>query len=185
MREVEPGEMVIIDSTVSRSFRPFRQHDTRSACSSSYTSLAGQPYVPQDPPPGAPAMATNWQRSTRRTPLSSSRFRIPGPRQRSVCGGSRIPYGEGVIKNRYIHRTFIEPDQRMRDLGVRMKFNPVKETLAGQRSSWSKTASCGARRQPDRQTASRCRRDEVHVRISSPPIKYPCFYGIDMAMQKN
>ena len=46
---------------------------------------------------------------------------------------SRIPYGEGMIKNRYVHRTFIEPDQRMRDLGVKMKFAPLKETLAGKR----------------------------------------------------
>jgi|YNPNPStandDraft_1061719.scaffolds.fasta_scaffold19391_2 amidophosphoribosyltransferase len=97
---------------------------------------------------------------------------------------SRIPFGEGFTKSRYIHRTFIQPDQAMRDLGVRMKFSPLREALAGKSivvvddsivrgTSTSKIVAmlfeAGAR--------------EVHLRISSPPIRFPCFYGIDMDSQ--
>jgi amidophosphoribosyltransferase len=95
-----------------------------------------------------------------------------------------IPYGEGFIKNRYIQRTFIQPDQRMRDLGVRMKLTPIRETVKGKRivmvdDSIVRGTTTGkiVRLLLDAGAA------EVHVRISSPPVKFPCFYGIDMATQ--
>jgi amidophosphoribosyltransferase len=93
-----------------------------------------------------------------------------------------IPYAEGLIKNRYVHRTFIQPDQELRQVGIRMKLNPLNAVIAGKRlvvvddsivrgNTTSKLVdmlfSAGAA--------------EVHLRISSPPIKWPCFYGIDMA----
>lgn len=93
---------------------------------------------------------------------------------------SRIPYGEGLIKNRYIHRTFIQPDQRMRDLGVKMKLSPLRESLAGKRIVVVEDSIV-------RGTTTRnivgVLRDagarEVHFRISSPPYSWPCYYGID------
>ncbi|MDR3707964.1 MAG: amidophosphoribosyltransferase [Capsulimonadaceae bacterium] len=97
---------------------------------------------------------------------------------------SGIPYGEGVIKNRYIQRTFIQPDQRMRELGVRMKLMPIKEALTGKRvvmvddSIVRGTTTSQIVRMLFEAGAS-----EVHVRITAPPIKFPCFYGIDMADQ--
>jgi amidophosphoribosyltransferase len=97
---------------------------------------------------------------------------------------SRTPYGEGVIKNRYVHRTFIEPDQRMRDLGVRMKFSPLRESLAGQKIVMVEDSIVrGTTTGPTIKMLRDAGAAEVHVRISSPPIKYPCFYGIDMAKQ--
>ena len=95
---------------------------------------------------------------------------------------SGIPFEEGLIKNRYVGRTFIAPDQRIRALGVRIKLNPLLEAVGGKRvvlvddsivrgSTSSQIVKmmydAGAR--------------EVHLRVSSPPVKYPCFYGIDMA----
>jgi amidophosphoribosyltransferase len=98
---------------------------------------------------------------------------------------SKIPYAEGFIKNRYIGRTFIQPQQHTREIGVRLKLNPLKEIIKNKRlvvvddsivrGNTSKKIikmlySAGAR--------------EVHMRISSPPILYPCYYGIDMATKK-
>ncbi len=81
---------------------------------------------------------------------------------------SKIPFGHGFIKNTYIHRTFIDPDQRLRELGVRMKLTPLKEAIAGKRIVVLRQA--GAR--------------EVHLRINCPPIRYPCFYGIDTSTRE-
>ena len=95
---------------------------------------------------------------------------------------SKIPYGEGLIKNRYIGRTFIEPDQRLRELGVRMKFTTLKENLAGRRvvmvdDSIVRGTTTGQLVRLLRDAGA----TEVHVRISSPPSAGQCFYGIDMA----
>ncbi|MFN3651504.1 MAG: amidophosphoribosyltransferase [Armatimonadota bacterium] len=99
---------------------------------------------------------------------------------------TKIPFGEGLIKNRYIGRTFIEPDQRMRELGVRMKLSPLKENLAGRRvvmvdDSIVRGTTTGQIVKLIREAGA----TQVHVRISSPPVKWPCFYGIDMADQKD
>jgi amidophosphoribosyltransferase len=95
---------------------------------------------------------------------------------------SHIRLTEGLIKNRYIGRTFIEPDRRMRELGVRMKLSPLRENLAGRRvvmvdDSIVRGTTTGQIVRLIREAGAR----EVHVRISSPPVKWPCFYGIDMA----
>ncbi len=98
---------------------------------------------------------------------------------------SKIPYGEGLIKNRYIGRTFIQPTQEIREVGVKLKLNPLKDVIKGKRlvvvddsivrGNTSKKViqmlySAGAK--------------EIHMRISSPPLLYPCYYGIDMATKK-
>ncbi|MBW4494351.1 MAG: amidophosphoribosyltransferase [Oscillatoria princeps RMCB-10] len=94
--------------------------------------------------------------------------------------GSGIPYAEGLIKNRYVGRTFIQPTQAMRESGIRMKLNPLKDVLEGKRVVIVDDSIV-------RGTTSRkivkALRDagalEVHMRISSPPVTHPCFYGID------
>ena len=98
---------------------------------------------------------------------------------------SKIPYGEGLIKNRYIGRTFIQPTQEIREIGVKLKLNPLRDVIKGKRlvivddsivrGNTSKKVvkmlySAGAK--------------EIHMRISSPPLLYPCYYGIDMATKK-
>ncbi len=95
-----------------------------------------------------------------------------------------IPYAEGLIKNRYVGRTFIQPTQSMRESGIRMKLNPLRDVLMGQRIVIVDDSIV-------RGTTSRkivkALRDagavEVHMRISSPPVTHPCFYGIDTDSQ--
>ena len=94
---------------------------------------------------------------------------------------SGIPYEEGLIKNRYVGRTFIQPDQELRRQGIRLKFNPLDE-LAGRRAVIVDDSI--VRGNTMRQLVAMlfdAGALEVHVRISSPPVVSPCFYGIDMA----
>ncbi|HEY9847022.1 MAG TPA: amidophosphoribosyltransferase, partial [Candidatus Caenarcaniphilales bacterium] len=93
---------------------------------------------------------------------------------------SGIPYAEGLIKNRYVGRTFIQPTQAMRESGIRMKLNPLKDVLAGKRVLIVDDSI--VRGTTSRQIVKALRdagATEVHMRISSPPVTHPCFYGID------
>jgi len=97
---------------------------------------------------------------------------------------SGIPFGEALIKNRYIFRTFIHPDQRLRDLGVRMKLSALKEAIAGRRlvvvdDSIVRGTTTGPEVALLRAAGAR----EIHLRVCSPPIPFPCFYGIDTSTQ--
>jgi amidophosphoribosyltransferase len=95
---------------------------------------------------------------------------------------SGIPYGEGMTKSRYIHRTFIAPDQRMRELGVRMKLTPLEENIRGKRLVLVDDSIVrGTTTKQIVKLLFDSGALEVHVRITAPPIRFPCFYGIDMA----
>ncbi|MEW6582081.1 MAG: amidophosphoribosyltransferase [Actinomycetota bacterium] len=98
------------------------------------------------------------------------------------AGASGIPYAEAVVRNRYVGRSFIQPDQEMRQRGVWLKFNPLRELIAGRRLVVIDDSI--VRGNTTRQVVAMLREAgaaEVHLRISSPPIAWPCFYGIDMA----
>lgn len=95
---------------------------------------------------------------------------------------SGIPLAEGLIKNRYVGRTFIEPDQRIRDLGVKLKFNPLPQVLDGKRVVLVDDSIVRGTTTPKviallRKAGAK----EIHVRICAPPLCYPCFFGVDMA----
>ena len=95
---------------------------------------------------------------------------------------SGIPYGAGLVKNSYVGRTFIEPSQTIRQLGIRLKLNPLKDIVAGKRLVVVDDSI--VRGNTQRAIVKMLREAgaaEVHVRISSPPVKWPCFYGIDFA----
>ncbi len=95
---------------------------------------------------------------------------------------SGIPFVEGLIKSRYIHRTFIQPDQKMREMGVRMKLTPLEEQIKGKRLIVVDDSI--VRATTTKQIVKllfEYGAKEVHIRITAPPIKHPCFYGIDMA----
>ena len=95
---------------------------------------------------------------------------------------SGLPYVEGLIKNRYIGRTFISPDQSMRSRGVQLKFNPVVENLQGQRVVVIDDSIVRGTTTPRIvQLLRDAGAKEVHVRVTSPPIKHPCYLGVDMA----
>jgi amidophosphoribosyltransferase len=98
------------------------------------------------------------------------------------AAASGLPYVEGLIKNRYIGRTFIAPDQKMRSQGVQLKFNPIVENLRGQRVVVVDDSIVRGTTTPRivsllRDAGAR----EVHLRITSPPIIHPCYLGVDMA----
>ena len=95
---------------------------------------------------------------------------------------SGIPFAQGLVKNAYVGRTFIQPSQTIRQLGIRLKLNPLREVIEGQRlvvvdDSIVRGNTQRAIVRMLREAGAR----EVHVRISSPPVKWPCFYGIDFA----
>ncbi|MBD2344062.1 amidophosphoribosyltransferase [Anabaena subtropica] len=97
---------------------------------------------------------------------------------------SGIAYGEGLIKNRYVGRTFIQPTQTMRESGIKMKLNPLKDVLAGKRVIIVDDSI--VRGTTSRKLVKALREAgaaEVHMRISSPPVTHPCFYGIDTDSQ--
>lgn len=103
------------------------------------------------------------------------------PASMGYAAEAEIPYSEGLIKNRYIGRTFIQPTQTMRDIGVKMKLNPIRDAIRGRKIVVIDDSI--VRGTTSRQIV-RLLRDqgarEVHFRVSSPPITCPCFYGIDM-----
>jgi amidophosphoribosyltransferase len=93
---------------------------------------------------------------------------------------SGIPYAEGLIKNRYVGRTFIQPTQSMREVGIRMKLNPLKDVLEGKRILIVDDSIVrGTTSRKIVQALRDAGATEVHMRISSPPVTHPCFYGID------
>jgi amidophosphoribosyltransferase len=95
---------------------------------------------------------------------------------------SGIPYGQGLVKNAYVGRTFIQPSQTIRQLGIRLKLNPLREVIQGKRLV---VVDDSIVRGNTQRALVRMLREagaaEVHVRIASPPVKWPCFYGIDFA----
>ncbi len=95
---------------------------------------------------------------------------------------SGIPYAEGLVKNRYVGRTFIQPDQRLRDMGVYLKFNPLREVINGKRLVVVDDSIVRGTTTPKVvEMLRRAGAREVHMRICSPPIRHPCPFGIDMA----
>ena len=95
---------------------------------------------------------------------------------------SGIPYGQGLVKNAYVGRTFIQPSQTIRQLGIRLKLNPLRDVIAGKRLVVVDDSI--VRGNTQRAIVAMLREAgaaEVHVRISSPPVEWPCFYGIDFA----
>jgi len=112
---------------------------------------------------------------------------IPDAAKPAAVGYAResgLPFREGLIKNRYIGRTFIQPDQRLREAGVQLKFNPLPAVLEGKRVVVVDDSIVRGTTTPRvvallRKAGAR----EVHMRICAPPVRYPCFLGIDMATQ--
>jgi amidophosphoribosyltransferase len=102
------------------------------------------------------------------------------------AAGSGIQYQEGLIKNRYIQRTFIAPDQTQREMGVRMKLTPLEDVLSGKRVVVVEDSIVrGTTTKRIVQMIRDAGATEVHLRISSPPYQWPCFYGIDTAARKD
>ena len=102
------------------------------------------------------------------------------PAAQGYARASGIPYGDGFVKNRYVGRTFIQPNQKERGANVRLKLNPLRDNIKGKKLVVVDDSI--VRGTTTRQTIALLREAgavEVHFRVSSPPYRWPCFYGLD------
>jgi amidophosphoribosyltransferase len=107
------------------------------------------------------------------------------PAARGLARAAGLPQDDGFIKNRYVARTFIQPGQELRRLGVRLKFNPLPEVVAGKRLIVVDDSIVrGHTTRQNMQMLRDAGAAEIHLRISAPPIKHPCHYGIDMSTRE-
>jgi amidophosphoribosyltransferase len=183
IREIEPGEIVVINKSGVRSFT--EESPRKALCIFEYIYFARPDSVIQ----GKllyPARQAMGKILSREHPVDADLVMgVPDSATAAGIGyavASGIPYCEGLIKNRYVGRTFIEPDQRLRDLGVKLKFNPLAETIVGKRLIVVDDSIVRGTTTP--KVVAMLRKagaKEVHLRICSPPIRHPCFFGVDMA----
>ncbi|MEY3752717.1 MAG: amidophosphoribosyltransferase [Actinobacteria bacterium] len=183
VREIDPGEFVAIDATGVRSERWAPAEP--KGCLFEYVYLAR----PDTTIAGQGIHATRvriGERLAKEAPVEADLV-IPVPESGTPAAigyakGSGIPFGMGLVKNSYVGRTFIQPSQTIRQLGIRLKLNPLREIIEGKRivvvdDSIVRGNTQRAIVRMLREAGAR----EIHVRISSPPVKWPCFYGIDFA----
>ena len=183
VREIEPGEFVAIDANGVRSERWAVAEP--KGCLFEYVYLAR----PDTTIAGEGIHATRvriGERLAKEAPVEADLV-IPVPESGTPAAigyakGSGIPFGIGLVKNSYVGRTFIQPSQTIRQLGIRLKLNPLREIIEGKRivvvdDSIVRGNTQRAIVRMLREAGAR----EIHVRISSPPVKWPCFYGIDFA----
>ncbi len=183
VREIEPGELIAIDERGVRS-RTFAAKSPRG-CLFEYVYLAR----PDTWISGRSVQATRVQvgrRLAAEQPADADLV-IPVPESGTPAAigyaqGSGIPYGQGLVKNSYVGRTFIQPSQTIRQRGIRLKLNPLREIVDGQRIVVVDDTIVRGNTQRAIVTMLReAGAAQVHVRISSPPVTWPCFFGIDFA----
>jgi len=183
VREIEPGEIVVISNNGVKSFK--EENNKKALCIFEYIYFARPDSVIQ----GRllyPARQSMGAILHREHPVEADLVMgVPDSATAAGIGYARasgIPYCEGLLKNRYVGRTFIEPDQRLRDLGVKLKFNPLSQMICGKRLVVVDDSIVRGTTTP-RVVAllKRAGAREIHLRICAPPIRYPCFFGVDMA----
>jgi amidophosphoribosyltransferase len=186
LRDVEPGELVWITEDGLASFH-WSQLPQRKLCIFEMIYFARPDSIMQDESLYSYRLRLGRQLAKESLVDADIVIGVPDSGIPAAIGFSQasgIPYAEGLIKNRYVGRTFIQPTQSMREAGIRMKLNPLKDVLSGKRVVIVDDSIV-------RGTTSRkivkALRDggatEVHMRVSSPPVTHPCFYGIDTDTQ--
>jgi amidophosphoribosyltransferase len=186
VREIQPGEIIIINADGVQSYPG--ESRRRGSCIFEYIYFARPDSVIN----GRllyPARQAMGARLAREHPVDADL--VMGVPDSATAAGigyaqeSGIPLAEGLIKNRYVGRTFIEPDQRMRDLGVKLKFNPLPQMLDGKRLVVVDDSIVRGTTTPSVvKILKKAGAKEVHMRICAPPIRYPCFFGVDMATRR-
>jgi len=183
LREVEPGEIIAINENGLNSYR--EEIERKALCVFEYIYFA-RPDSVIDGRLLYPARQAMGEVLAQEHPVEADLVMgVPDSATAAAIGYSRysgIPLCEGLLKNRYVGRTFIEPDQRIRDLGVQLKFNPLPQMLDGQRLVVVDDSIVRGTTTPKVvKLLKRAGAKEVHMRICAPPIRYPCFFGVDMA----
>ncbi len=183
VREIEPGEIVAIDEHGLRSSR-FAEADPKG-CLFEFVYLA-RPDTTINGNAVHGVRVEVGRRLAKEFPVDADVV-IPVPESGTPAAvgyaqASGIPFAQGFVKNAYVGRTFIQPSQTIRQLGIRLKLNPLREVIEGKRLVVVDDSI--VRGNTQRAIVKMLRESgatEVHVRISSPPVQWPCFYGIDFA----
>ncbi len=183
IREIEPGEIVAVGENGVESYR--EETGRRAVCVFEYIYFARPDSVINGRLLYPARQAMGAQLAQEHPVEADLVMGVPDSATAAGIGYAResgISLCEGLLKNRYVGRTFIEPDQRIRDLGVKLKFNPMPQILDGKRVVVVDDSIVRGTTTPKvvgllRKAGAK----EVHMRICAPPIRYPCFFGVDMA----
>jgi amidophosphoribosyltransferase len=183
VREVEPGEFIAIDQNGLRSHHWATPEP--KGCIFEYVYLARPDTSISGRNVHATRVAVGEQLAKEHPAIADLVIPVPESGTPAAIGyakASGIPYGMGLVKNSYVGRTFIQPSQTIRQLGIRLKLNPLREIIEGKRIV---VVDDSIVRGNTQRALVRMLREagalEIHVRISSPPVKWPCYYGIDFA----
>jgi amidophosphoribosyltransferase len=184
VRELEPGEMVVVDDDGPRSFRPFGpERVDPKLCLFEFVYFARPDSWLYDRSVHAARVAMGAQLAEQAPVEADMVTGVPEsgvPAAEGFARHSGIPLGQGMVKNRYIGRSFIAPSQEARARAVRMKLNPLRENVAGKRLVVIDDSIVRGTTQKQLVTMLReAGAEEVHLRISSPPVMWSCFFGID------
>ena len=184
VRDVAPGEIIIIDKNGLCSLQAFHEEKT-ALCVFEFVYFA-RPDSYIDGVSVHKARMQAGRQLAKEYPVEADLvIGAPDSALSAAKGYSResgIPYGHGLIRNRYVGRTFIQPTQEMRDAAVRLKFSALSAEIAGKRLVMVDDSIVrGTTTRLIVQMLKKAGAKEVHLRISSPPVKHPCFYGIDTA----
>lgn len=189
VREVEPGEVLIIESNGIRSLYPFKDEPRQlSQCLFEHVYFSRPDSVVFGQ--GVQDVRLKLGRQLAREHPVEADLVMPIPDSGNFAAlgyslESGIPFTLAIIRNHYVGRTFIQPSQEIRDLKIRVKFNPIKEIIKGQRlvivdDSIIRGNTTRARIKSLREAGAK----EIHMRVSCPPTKFSCFYGIDFPTTK-
>ena len=188
LREVQPGEVVVIDRKGLRSEVWSGDKGGRAMCVFELIYFARPDSVMDDKLVYSMRQEMGAQLAREHPVEADLVIGIPDSSTAAAVGYAResgIPYSDGLIKNRYVGRTFIEPEQRLRDLGVSYKFNPLSEVIQGQRLVVVDDSIVRGTTTPH--VISLLRKagvTQIHMRVCAPPITNPCYMGVDMATRQ-
>ncbi|MBU2935709.1 MULTISPECIES: amidophosphoribosyltransferase [Pacificibacter] len=182
VREIEPGEMVVISQGKVESFHPFERTDSRF-CIFEHVYFSRPDSILE----GRSVYETRRQigvELAREAPVEADLVcPVPDSGTPAAIGfahESGIPYGMGIIRNQYMGRTFIEPSEQIRNMGVRLKLNVNRALIKGKRIILvDDSVVRGTTSQKIKDMLLDAGAAEVHFRIASPPTMWPCFYGVD------
>jgi amidophosphoribosyltransferase len=183
VREIAPGELVSIDGrgVRSRTFAPAQP----SGCLFEYVYLARPDTTISGRGVHATRVAVGRQLAAEHPADADLVIPVPESGTPAAIGfaeASGIPFGQGLVKNSYVGRTFIQPSQTIRERGIKLKLNPLRDAIAGRRLVVvDDTIVRGTTQRALVAMLREAGASEVHVRVAAPPVRWPCFYGIDFA----
>lgn len=188
IRDIAPGEIVAIDKHGVRSLGKITK-PLSAFCLFEYVYLARPDSILNGKLVHA-VRRRSGEILAREAPVSADLVvAIPDSGTSAAVGyseASGIPFGEILIKNRYVGRTFISPEQHLREQGVKMKFNPMPQNVRGKRIVIVDDSIVrGTTMHQIVAVLRRCGAKEIHLRICSPPVAHPCFFGVDTANRRN